>query len=47
VAPTAPDPVVALIRTKLADPVLRKGANADDLAALETSYRTRAGGLYG
>jgi len=36
--------VVAIIRTKLADPDLRKGANADDLAALETFYGTRTGG---
>jgi murein L,D-transpeptidase YcbB/YkuD len=42
--PSSPDPVVAIIRTKLADPSLRKSANADDLAALETFYRTRAGG---
>src|SRR6266545_7878141 len=39
-----PDPVVTLIRAKLADPALRKGANADDLAVLEAFYRTRAGG---
>src|SRR5262249_4013412 len=40
----AVDPVVALIRTKLADPILRKGANPDDLAALETFYKAGAGG---
>jgi L,D-transpeptidase YcbB len=32
---------VVAIRAKLADPVLRKGANADDLAALEAFYRER------
>jgi L,D-transpeptidase YcbB len=40
----AVDPVVALIRTKLADPILRKGANPDDLTALETFYKAGAGG---
>ena len=40
----AADPVVALIRTKLADSALRKGANADDLAALEAFYKARVGG---
>src|SRR5262249_48966156 len=40
----AVDPVVALIRTNLADPILRKGANPDDLAALETLYKAGAGG---
>src|SRR5690348_2900110 len=40
----AADPVVALIRTKLADSALRKGANPDDLAALEAFYKARAGG---
>jgi murein L,D-transpeptidase YcbB/YkuD len=47
-AKTAPqsstDPVVAIIRAKLADPGIRKGANADDLAALEAFYKTRTGG---
>ena len=38
------DAVVAAIRTKLADPSLRKGANPDDLAALEAFYGTRTGG---
>jgi len=43
--PASPtDPVVAIIRTKLADPDLRKGANADDLAALDAFYGTRTGG---
>src|SRR6266704_3563645 len=40
---SATDPVVAIVRAKLADPVLRKGANADDLAALEAFYRERIG----
>ena len=35
------DPVVQIVRTKLADPSLRKGANADDLAALEAFYAGR------
>src|SRR5262245_42150030 len=43
-AEMAADPVVVLIRTKLADPSLRKGAHADDLAALAGFYATRAGG---
>jgi L,D-transpeptidase YcbB len=47
-APTPPpapaDPVLAAIRTKLADPDLRKGANADDLAALDGFYGARTGG---
>ena len=42
-APNA-DRVVQIVRTKLADPSLRKGANADDLAALEAFYAGRAGG---
>src|SRR5262249_9358396 len=45
--PGPPSPavdLVALIRTKLADPILRKGANPDDLAALETFYKAGAGG---
>jgi murein L,D-transpeptidase YcbB/YkuD len=43
--PASPtDPVVAIIRSKLADPDLRKGANADDLAALDAIYGTRTGG---
>ena len=41
---SATDPVVALIRTKLSDPSVSKGANADDLAALDAFYRTRTGG---
>ena len=39
------DPVVAAIRAKLADPAIRKGANADDLAALEAFYAARTGAL--
>jgi L,D-transpeptidase YcbB len=42
-APTA-DQVVTIIRSKLADPALSKGANADDLAALEAFYAARTGG---
>jgi murein L,D-transpeptidase YcbB/YkuD len=38
------DPVVTLIRTKLTDPASRKGANPDDLAALEGFYKARTGG---
>jgi murein L,D-transpeptidase YcbB/YkuD len=38
------DPAVAAIRTKLADPSLRKNANPDDLAALEAFYGTRTSG---
>jgi murein L,D-transpeptidase YcbB/YkuD len=36
--------LVQLIRTKLADPSIRKDANSDDLAALETFYAARDGG---
>jgi murein L,D-transpeptidase YcbB/YkuD len=44
-APEAPtDPVVALIRSKLADSNISKDANADDLAALQAFYATRTGG---
>jgi len=39
-----PDPLVQLIRAKLADPDIRKGANTDDLAALEAFYAVRNGG---
>ena len=43
--PVSPaDPVVATIRLKLADANLWKGANADDLAALEAFYGMRTGG---
>ncbi len=37
------DPVVAVIRAKLADPGLRKSAHADDLAALQAFYGARTG----
>jgi len=43
-APEPSDPVVAIVRSKLADPALRKGANPDDLAALEAFYGARGGG---
>jgi murein L,D-transpeptidase YcbB/YkuD len=45
-APSAPalQPVLSVIRAKLADPDLRKGAHADDLAALEAFYDDWAGG---
>ena len=42
-SPPPAHPVVAAIRSKLADPLLRKGANADDFAALEAFYALRAG----
>jgi len=37
------DPVVAAIRSKLADPALRKGVASDDLAALQAFYAERSG----
>lgn len=37
------DPIVAAIRSKLADPALRKGAASDDLAALQAFYAERSG----
>jgi L,D-transpeptidase YcbB len=37
------NPVIAGIRAKLSDPSLSKGANADDLAALQASYAARSG----
>lgn len=40
-APPPPHPVVAAIRAQLDDPALRKGASADDLAALESFYGER------
>ena len=44
-APDVPaDPVVVLIRSKLADAEIRKDAHADDLAALETFYASRTTG---
>jgi murein L,D-transpeptidase YcbB/YkuD len=39
----APHPIVAEIRLKLQEPALRKGAAADDLAALEAFYGEHAG----
>ena len=42
--PSQTDPTVQLIRAKLADGDIRKGANADDLAALETFYGGRTEG---
>ena len=42
-SPSSADPVVALIREKIADPDLRKVADADDLGALEAFYRRRTG----
>jgi L,D-transpeptidase YcbB len=42
-APVPPaDPVIASIRSKLADAALRKGAGAKDLAALEVFYAERS-----
>jgi murein L,D-transpeptidase YcbB/YkuD len=35
--------LVAAIRSKLADPLLRKGTHAEDFAALEAFYAVRAG----
>jgi murein L,D-transpeptidase YcbB/YkuD len=40
----AADPVVAAIRSQLADPAIRKDADAGDLAALEAFYAARTGG---
>ena len=36
--------MVQIVRSKLADPAIREGANPDDLAALEAFYAARAGG---
>lgn len=41
--PPPAHPIVAAIRSKLQDPALRKGASADDLAALEAFYGARGG----
>ena len=41
--PSSPDPLMAAIASKLKDPALRKGAAADDLAALEAFYNERSG----
>jgi murein L,D-transpeptidase YcbB/YkuD len=38
------DPVIAAIRSKLADPAIGKGADEDDLAALQAFYAARVGG---
>jgi murein L,D-transpeptidase YcbB/YkuD len=42
-APAPADPVVALIRAKLADPAVGNDADADDRAALERFYAARTG----
>lgn len=42
-AATPADPVVALIRAKLSDPGTGKGANPDDLAALQAFYAAKSG----
>jgi len=42
-APAPPHPVVVIIREKLADPAVTKGAEADDIAALQAFYRARSG----
>ena len=42
-APAPPHPVVAIIREKLADPTVTKGAEADDVAALQAFYRAWSG----
>jgi L,D-transpeptidase YcbB len=44
--PVPADPVVASIRSILADPALRKDAHADDLAALEAVYAARSAPLW-
>jgi L,D-transpeptidase YcbB len=41
-APVSPDPVVASIRSTLADPALRNNAHPDDLSALEAVYAARS-----
>ncbi|MGC1345677.1 MAG: L,D-transpeptidase family protein [Methyloceanibacter sp.] len=43
-AEAKPDPVVQIIRAMLADPSLGKGANADDLAAVQAFYASRTAG---
>jgi L,D-transpeptidase YcbB len=46
-APPAPaDPVVASIRSTLADPALRNTGHADDIAALEAVYAARSAPLW-
>jgi murein L,D-transpeptidase YcbB/YkuD len=42
-APAPADPVVALIRSKLADSNVTKDANAEDVAALQAFYASRTG----
>ena len=42
--PTAGDPVVAAIRSQLADPAIRKDADAGDVAALAAFYAARTEG---
>lgn len=44
--PAAATPLVASIRTKLADPALRNGASAEDLAALEAFYNERGEAIW-
>ena len=44
--PAAATPIVASIRAKLADPAIRKGAPAEDLAALEAFYNSRSEALW-
>ncbi len=44
--PAAATPLVASIRTKLADPALRKGASPEDLAALEAFYNERGEAIW-
>ena len=39
--PSQPDSMVQLIRAKLSDADIRKGANAEDLAALDGFYAAR------
>ena len=43
-SPSQPDSMVQLIRAKLSDADIRKGANADDLAALDGFYAARTQG---
>src|SRR6266508_534221 len=45
--PASPaNPVIDLIRSKLANPGVRSSVNSDDLAALEAFYRARSGPLW-
>ena len=43
-SPSQPDSIVQLIRAKLSDADIRKGANADELAALDGFYAARTQG---